>query len=253
MAVTKIWPVKDSLSRLIEYAENPEKTAFESLETVMAYAGDEDKVIYEKGEKCYLVTALNCRGNALESMIKVQKHFGAKGENIAYHAYQSFKPGEVTPEQCHEIGVKLAEKLWGNRYQVLVATHTNCCHLHNHYVISAVSFRDGKKLDTGNNYWGRVLSPASDALCREYGLSTLGKRRKAAPRVLYMDEKKGNAKRASTHLCAAQARKRRERVQGGYVVVRLHSSVAVGYRKDGKTHDLQLLLEYGDEEDSAVF
>ena len=72
MAVTKIWPVKDSLSRLIEYAENPEKTAFESLETVMAYAGDEDKVIYEKGEKCYLVTALNCRGNALESMIKVQ-------------------------------------------------------------------------------------------------------------------------------------------------------------------------------------
>ena len=191
MAVTKIWPVKDSLSRLIEYAENPEKTAFESLETVMAYAGDEDKVIYEKGEKCYLVTALNCRGNALESMIKVQKHFGAKGENIAYHAYQSFKPGEVTPEQCHEIGVKLAEKLWGNRYQVLVATHTNCSHLHNHYVISAVSFRDGKKLDTGNNYWGRVLSPASDALCREYGLSTLGKRRKAAPRVLYMDEKKG--------------------------------------------------------------
>ena len=54
-----------------------------------------------------------------------------------------------------------------------------------------MSFRDGKKLDTGNNYWGRVLSPASDALCREYGLSTLGKRRKAAPRVLYMDEKKG--------------------------------------------------------------
>ena len=191
MAVTKIWPVKDSLSRLIEYAENPEKTAFESLETVMAYAGDEDKVIYEKGEKCYLVTALNCRGNALESMIKVQKHFGTRGENIAYHAYQSFKPGEVTPEQCHEIGVKLAEKLWGNRYQVLVATHTNCSHLHNHYVISAVSFRNGKKLDTGNNYWGRVLSPASDALCREYGLSTLGKRRKAAPRVLYMDEKKG--------------------------------------------------------------
>ena len=38
-----------------------------------------------------------------------------------------------------------------------------------------------------------------------------------------------------------------------YVVFGLHSSVAVGYRKDGKTHDLQLLLEYGDEEDSAVF
>lgn len=74
---------------------------------------------------------------------------------------------------------------------------------------------------------------------------TCGKRKQEASR--------GNAKRASPHLCAAQARKSRERVQGGYVVIRLHSSVAVGYRKDGKTHDLQLLLEYGDEEDSALF
>ena len=191
MAVTKIWPVKDSIGRLIDYAKNPDKTAFENLETVMAYAENEDKVIFEEGETCYLVTALNCRGDPLESMMKVQKHFGAKGENLAYHAYQSFKPGEVTAKECHEIGVRLAERLWGNRYQILVATHTNCSHMHNHFVVSSVSFRSGKKLDTGNNYWKRVLAPASDAICREYGLSTLGKRGKAAPRVLYMEEKKG--------------------------------------------------------------
>ncbi len=191
MAVTKIWSVKDSLSRLIDYAKNPDKTEFEALETVMAYAKDEDKVIYEAGEKCYLVTSFNCRGDPLESMIKVQNHFKAKGENLAYHAYQSFKPGEVTADQCHEIGVKLAERIWGSHYQVLVATHTNCSHMHNHFVVSAVSFRNGKKLDTGHDYWRRVLSPASDAICQEHGLSTLGKRRKAAPKVLYMDEKKG--------------------------------------------------------------
>ncbi len=191
MAVTKIWPVKDSLSRLIEYAENPDKTSFENLDMILKYAKNEDKVIFEAGEQCYLVTSLNCRGDALDSMIRVQKHFNARGDNLAYHAYQSFKSGEVTPQKCHEIGVKLAEKIWGNRYQVVVATHTNCSHMHNHFVISAVSFRDGKKLDTGNNYWKRVLSPASDEICRSYGLGTLGNRGKAAPRVIYMDEKNG--------------------------------------------------------------
>ena len=89
MAVTKIWPVKDSIGRLIDYAKNPDKTAFENLETVMAYAKNEDKVIFEEGETCYLVTALNCRGDPLESMMKVQKHFGVKGENLAYHAYRA--------------------------------------------------------------------------------------------------------------------------------------------------------------------
>ncbi len=191
MAVTKIWAVKDSLSRLIDYAKNPDKTAFENLETVMAYAKNEDKVIFEEGETCYLVDALNCRGDPLESMMKVQKHFNARGENLAYHAYQSFKPGEVTPRQCHEIGVKLAEKIWGKRYQVLIATHMNCEHLHNHFVISAVSFRDGKKLDTGHNYWKRVLAPASDTICKEYGLSVLEHSGKAEPRPIYLDEKAG--------------------------------------------------------------
>ena len=64
---------------------------------------------------------------------------------VALHAYQSFREGEVTPEQCHEIGVALARKVWGRRFQVLVATHMNTDNLHNHFVINSVSYVDGKK------------------------------------------------------------------------------------------------------------
>ena len=44
---------------------------------------------------------------------------------LAFHAYQSFAKGEVTPEVAHEIGVKLAEEMWGDRFEVVVATHLN--------------------------------------------------------------------------------------------------------------------------------
>ena len=80
-------------------------------------------------------------------MLRVQQHFGKTGGNVAYHAYQSFKPGEITPEQCHTIGVALARAMWGDRYQVVVATHLNKAHLHNHFVWNSVSFLDGKKYD----------------------------------------------------------------------------------------------------------
>jgi len=68
-------------------------------------------------------------------MRAVQKRFGKTDGVVALHAYQSFREGEVTPEQCHKIGVALARKVWGKRFQVLVATHMNTDNLHNHFVI----------------------------------------------------------------------------------------------------------------------
>lgn len=99
---------------------------------VYGQKSEKSEIILEGGEQMETVGKEFVRDELVyvPARLFVRKHYGAKGENIAYHAYQSFKPGEVTPEQCHEIGVKLAEKLWGNRYQVLVATHTNCSHLH---------------------------------------------------------------------------------------------------------------------------
>ncbi len=74
-------------------------------------------------------------------MLAVKNRFGKTGGNVAYHAYQSFKPGEVTADKAHTIGVALAKKLWADRFQVVVATHLDREHLHNHFVVSQNTFR----------------------------------------------------------------------------------------------------------------
>ena len=112
MATTKIWAVKDNLERTVNYAANPEKTVDSDLKKVIHYAGDEAKT----ESRCY-VTGVNCNAEtAFDEMSAVQERFGKTGGNVAYHAYQSFKTGEITPKLCHEIGVKLAKKMWGNEY-----------------------------------------------------------------------------------------------------------------------------------------
>ena len=92
---------------------------------------------------------------------------------MAYHGYQSFAPGEASPVLVHEIGLRLAKQLWGEKYQVIVATHLDKeNHLHSHFVVNTVSFVDGIKYHrTAKDY--HDMQAASDALCREYGLSVI--------------------------------------------------------------------------------
>ncbi len=94
------------------------------------------------------------------------------GGILAYHGYQSFKPGEVTPEIAYKIGVELAQKLWGGRFQIVVATHTDHQHIHNHFALNSVSFVDGKKYNTCKAAY-RELQMVSDEICREHGLSVV--------------------------------------------------------------------------------
>lgn len=146
IATTKIWAVKDSLKRVVDYASYPEKTEYSGLANALHYA--ENGVKTELCETVHLVSGLHCRPEqAWDDMRSIQEHFGKTGGTVALHAYQSFKPGEVTPEQCHAIGVELARKMWGGRFQVLVATHLNTNCLHNHFVINSVSYIDGKKYE----------------------------------------------------------------------------------------------------------
>ena len=148
MAVTKIWAVRDSLQRVLDYAANPQKTALagDGLAQALHYAENDAKTrLSAEGEQVLLVTGLHCRaGQAWADMRAVQRRFGKNGGTVALHAYQSFRPGEVTPRQCHDIGVELARRVWGSRFQVLVATHQNTNCLHNHFVINSVSYVDGK-------------------------------------------------------------------------------------------------------------
>jgi len=191
MATTSIWAVKGWLGQVVIYAENPEKTAnpacyekqgmtvaqAQGLSDVIDYAAQIRKtgLADEYAEIMrHFVTGINCQPEtARDEMMATKKHYGKDEGVVAYHGYQSFAPGEATPEMAHEIGVRLAQQLWGNRYQVIVATHLDKAnHLHNHFVLNNVSMVDGLKYYRSNqDYYN--MQKESDSLCREYGLSVI--------------------------------------------------------------------------------
>ena len=192
MATTSIWRVKGWLGKVVIYVENPDKTTNpksyakedmteqdgQGLSDVISYAVNSEKTQWADNEDCAVihrfVSGINCSPTAArDEMLAVKKRFGKENGTVAYHGYQSFAPSEATPEMAHEIGMKLAARLWGDRYQVIVATHLDReNHLHNHFVLNTVSFVDGIKYHrTKKDYHDmRVLS---DALCREYRLSVI--------------------------------------------------------------------------------
>ena len=194
MATTSIWRVNGWLGKVLIYIENPDKTenpaSFEKpdmdtkeaqgLSDVIEYAiqqkktgkvtvDDENVPVMQR-----FVSGVNCSPTtARDEMMAVKKRFGKEEGTVAYHGYQSFAPGEATPEMAHEIGLRLAKALWGEKYQVLVATHLDKSnHLHNHFVVNTVSFIDGIKYHrTEKDYYD--MQRESDRLCREYGLSVI--------------------------------------------------------------------------------
>ncbi len=179
MATTKIWKVIKRMDHVIDYAENKEKTKaiefkdnyeiiVDDLSNVIDYAKNSDKT-----EKEFYVSGINCESNsAYEEMQDTKKYYNKEDKILAFHAYQSFKEGEITPELAHKIGVQLANEMWGDRFQVIVTTHLNTHCIHNHFVINSVSFKDGLKYyDNHTNY--SIMRHLSDEICKEYGLSVL--------------------------------------------------------------------------------
>ena len=185
MAVTAIWPVRDNLKRVIRYASNLEKTEDEmkDLHGALNYISQS----YKTEEKRY-VTGINCSlDTAFDEMNATKKLYQKTDGILAFHAVQSFKPGEVTPEIAHEIGIKLAEKLWGDRFEVIVATHLDREHIHSHFVLNSVSFKDGKRYyDTKASY--RKIRDTSDELCAEYGLSIIKTNGKGESYLTWMSD-----------------------------------------------------------------
>ena len=171
MAITKIWAVKDNLQRVMRYAENMNKTTAEisdGLKEVLTYTTQG----YKTNEKEF-ITGINCDPNtAVKQMLNTKRSYNKDDGRLAYHAVQSFKPGEVTPEQCHEIGVKLAELMWGDRFEVVVSTHLDKQHLHNHFVVNSVSWVDGGKFKNSKEDYQHFRN-LSDDLCSGYNLSII--------------------------------------------------------------------------------
>jgi hypothetical protein len=176
MATTKIWDVRGWLGQVVHYVENPEKTEnlgftdvdIQGLRDVMDYATQDYKT-----EMQYYVSGINCLPEtARQQMMLTKKRWVKEGGIVAFHAYQSFAPGEVTPELAHKIGIKLAQELWGERFEVIVATHLDKAHIHSHFVLNSVSFKDGKRYNDCKATY-KLLRDTSDRLCSEYGLSVI--------------------------------------------------------------------------------
>ena len=173
MATTGFWPVKGRLKEVINYANNPDKTTAkeyldEDLYAAIRYVENDDKT-----DQTMYVSGINCsKHNAYNEMIAVKRRFGERGKNIAYHGFQSFAPGEVTPEEAHSIGKETARRMWGSQYQVVVTTHLNTGKIHNHFVLNSVSYKTGKKFRNGIGDRFE-LRKISDAICAERNKSVI--------------------------------------------------------------------------------
>ena len=156
MAQTKIWPVTDHLARCVRYIMNPDKTQGGKLVSGLNL----------------LITPGDWQGTA-DQIRKTKRRFNKPGGRLGYHMEQSFQAGEVTPEMAHKIGLELAQELFGDRYEVIVATHVDTGHIHNHILLNSVSFVDGKKFHQPKSYYEKQIRQVSDRLCERYGLSII--------------------------------------------------------------------------------
>ena len=171
MATVAIWKISSSLNQVIKYTTNDEKTDlsnYKDLDKSLEYIKDDFKT-----EEKLFVSGINCDPtNALKEMVDVKKRFMKEDGILAFHAYQSFKEGEVTPDEAHNIGIELAKEMWGDRFQVVVSTHLNTKHYHNHFVINSVSFVDGKRYYDNRTTYAE-LRRLNDLICEEHNISYL--------------------------------------------------------------------------------
>lgn len=167
MAITKIIAIRDRLDKRVAYVTNAEKTA---LNCGVRYI-----VNPEKTEQSFFTAVLNCSSpeHAFREMTETKKRWRKTGGVLGYHFIQSFAPGEVTPEQAHEIGMEFARRMFGERYEVVIGTHLDKAHLHNHIVINSVSFVDGQKYHSSPESYYNEVRGTSDELCRENDLSVI--------------------------------------------------------------------------------
>ena len=177
MATTKIWDVSAHVSKLLAYVANKNKTTME----VERGTDDEEMRLAAEAlglssdhfatEEKKFVTGINCTPeNANEVILTLLE--GVDSSDIqAYHGYQSFKPGEVTPDVAHAIGIQLANELWGEDFPIIVATHIDKGHVHNHFCIPATGFSGRRYHDCNATY--KRMRDTSDRLCRGYGLSVI--------------------------------------------------------------------------------
>ena len=172
MAVTKIKPIKSTLSKALDYIQNPDKTDGKMLVSSFGCS-------YETADIEFEFTI----AQALD-----------KGNNLAHHLIQSFAPGEVDYEKAHEIGRQLADAVTKGQHEYVLTTHIDKGHIHNHIIFCAVNFVDYHKYNSNKRSYYDIRN-ISDRLCRENGLSVVvpGKGSKGKSYAEYQAEKTGTS------------------------------------------------------------
>ena len=174
MATTKILPVRKRLKDCLDYAANPKKTEIfrgDALDRLMHYTQNEDKTEHQ-----LYVTGFNCDPQNACLIMEATKrrwHKDIGHGNVGYHIIQSFKPGEASPDQVHQIGCELARRCLADRFECTVSTHLDKGHLHNHIVVNSVSFMDGKMFRNDFKTYYQGIRQTSDDLCRQNQLSVI--------------------------------------------------------------------------------
>lgn len=158
MAYTKIHAIKTTLNKAIDYIENPEKTE----EQLLVSGYNVDPLVASIEFEMTAALAKEIKGNYAKT---------GGGNNLAYHMIQSFSPDDnVTPEQAHEIGKRLASEFLDGKHEYVISTHVDKGHIHNHIIFNAVSFYDYKKFQTKPYKTAAKIRAISDRLCTENNL-----------------------------------------------------------------------------------
>ena len=150
MAVTKTHPIKSTLKAAIDYICNPVKTDGKLLVSSYGYTAETADIEFEW----------------------TRRHSIDKGANLGRHLIQAFEPGEVTPEEAHEIGMQLAKEILGGKYEFVLTTHIDKDHVHNHLIFNAVSFTDHRHYHSNKRSY-HYIRRTSDRICKEHGLSVI--------------------------------------------------------------------------------
>lgn len=188
MAVIKAFAVRKQLKKTVNYITDKEKTDSD-LAKKIDYALNSEKTSSEQFLYESVINLPDVK-TAYAHMQATKERFDKTGGVLGYHIIQSFKPGEITADRCHELGRKLASEMFGAGFEIVIGTHLNKEHLHSHIVVNSVSFIDGKKLRFNKQSY-RELQEISDQLCRKYGLSVIENKQNGKSYKEWLNEKDG--------------------------------------------------------------
>lgn len=172
MAITKTKHITTTLKKAIDYICNEKKT-----------------------DEGTLISSFACAAETadLEFTLTTEKGSG-NGKHLAHHLIQAFAPGEVTPEEAHQIGMEWAQSILGGKYEFVLSTHIDRGHVHNHLIFNATSFVTHKKYnDCKKTLHFRMKE--SDRICREHGLSVIEEKsgRRGMGKYEYEHRKRGTS------------------------------------------------------------